>query len=96
MNQKDLLEIPTKADLLEFKKALLDEIQELLSEKIDIKKAFYTPKEFSLFTGMAYSTVVYRCKVGLLKARQENPKSCWQIQISELERYKREANDNGI
>lgn len=59
-----------------------------------LKKEFYTPKEFAHVTGIKYSTVVYRCATGKLKARQETPKSSWQIFASEVERYKVEANTN--
>ncbi|MFL5765770.1 MAG: hypothetical protein ACJ77K_17620 [Bacteroidia bacterium] len=61
-----------------------------------IKKEFYSPKEFSHATGIPYSTVVYRCKLGKLKARQDDPNCSWQIFASELDRYKEEANDNTI
>ncbi len=57
-------------------------------------KEFYTPKEFSHLTGIKYSTVVYRCKMGKLKARQDTPCSTWQIHVDELERYRNEANEN--
>lgn len=57
-------------------------------------KKFYSPKEFSDLTGIRYSTVIYRCKLGLLKARQDTPGSLWQIDADELRRYAKEANDN--
>lgn len=59
-----------------------------------LQKEFLTPKEFSFITGVKYSTVVYRCSIGKLKARQETPKSSWQIFATEVERYKEEANQN--
>jgi hypothetical protein len=59
-----------------------------------LQKEFYSPKEFSFVTGIKYSTVVYRCATGKLKARQETPKSSWQIFATELDRYKEESNQN--
>ncbi len=59
-----------------------------------IQKEFLSPKEFSFITGLKYSTVVYRCATGKLKARQESPKSSWQIYASEIDRYKNESNQN--
>jgi hypothetical protein len=64
------------------------------SSNTQLQKEFYSPKEFSFITGIKYSTVVYRCATGKLKARQETPKSSWQIFASEVERYKEEANQN--
>lgn len=58
------------------------------------KKEFYSPKQFSFQTGVPYSTVVYRCNMGLIKARQDSPKGSWQIVATELDRYKKEASDN--
>lgn len=59
-----------------------------------LEKQFYSPKEFSFITGIKYSTVVYRCATGKLMARQETPKSSWQIFATEVERYKEESNKN--
>lgn len=59
-----------------------------------IQKEFYSPKEFSHKTGIPYSTVIYRCKFGKLKARQDDHNCSWQIFASELERYKDEASEN--
>jgi hypothetical protein len=59
-----------------------------------LQKQFYSPKEFAFITGYKYSTVVYRCTSGKLKARQETPKSSWQICATEVERYKEESNQN--
>lgn len=64
------------------------------SSSSQLQKQFYSPKEFSHITGIKYSTVVYRCAIGKLKARQETPKSSWQIFATEVERYKEEANTN--
>lgn len=60
------------------------------------KKEFYSPKEFSHATGIPYSTVIYRCKMGKLKARQDDANCSWQIFASEVDRYKEEASDNII
>ena len=68
--------------------------QQANSKPVNFQKKFFSPKEFSHSTGMPYSTVVYRCKVGKLKARQDEEGCSWQIDSSELERYKSEANDN--
>lgn len=65
-----------------------------LSSNSQLQKEFLSPKEFSHITGVKYSTVVYRCNNGKLKARQETPKSSWQIFATEVERYKEEANQN--
>lgn len=79
------------------------ELEKLLSNAMKIsntssgnqlQKEFYSPKEFSHITGIKYSTVVYRCTTGKLKARQESAKSSWQIFATEVERYKEEANQN--
>ncbi len=61
-----------------------------------LKKEFYSPKAFAHLTGIPYSTVVNRCNVGKLKARQDDPNCSWQIFASELDRYKEEANKNTI
>lgn len=59
-------------------------------------KQFYSPKEFSHLSGIPYSTVVYRCNVGKLKARQDDSGCSWQICASELERFILEAKENLI
>lgn len=64
------------------------------SANSQLQKEFYSPKEFSFITGIKYSTVVYRCANGKLRARQETPKSSWQIFAAEIERYKEESNKN--
>jgi hypothetical protein len=58
------------------------------------QKEFYSPKEFVHLTGMKYSTVIYRCKMGKLKARQDDPNCSWQISSSEIDRFKKEAEEN--
>ena len=42
-------------------------------------------------TGQKYSTVIYHCKIGSLKARQDAPCCTWQILASELDRYQKET-----
>jgi hypothetical protein len=58
------------------------------------QKEFYSPKEFVHLTGMKYSTVIYKCKMGKLKARQDDPSCSWQISASEVDRFKKEADQN--
>lgn len=58
-------------------------------------KHFYSVKEFKSITGMAHSTILYKCKTGSIKARQDYPNSHWQIHYSELQRFTKEAEDNG-
>lgn len=79
------------------------ELEKLLSNAIkntnsssgnQLQKEFLSPKEFAYVTGIKYSTVVYRCTTGKLKARQETPKSSWQIFATEVDRYKEESNQN--
>ena len=53
----------------------------------------YTPIEFAKLTGIKYSTVVYKCKIGRLAARQGGPGCSWHIKASEIERLKKEASD---
>ncbi len=65
------------------------------SSAMSLSKEFFTPKEFSHMTGVKYSTVIYRCKIGKLKARQDTPASTWQIHFDELDRYRKEASENG-
>jgi hypothetical protein len=90
------VEIITKDDLQLFRRQLLDDVKKLLLDnKQDTGRKFYTPKEFCALTGMKYSTVAYRCKVGRLKARQDSPNCSWQIDVTEVARLTREANDNG-
>ncbi len=63
-------------------------------EKNSLKREFYSPKEFSGLTGIPYSTILRYCSNATLKARQIEPGACWQILASELDRLKREANEN--
>ena len=84
----------TKKDLELFASKLIEAIEAKLQKSSSTHKEFLTPKEFAHLTGMKYSTVVYRCHTGALKARQESPKSTWLIHASELERYIKEADGN--
>lgn len=69
-------------------------LKESQKNSSNIQKHFYSPKEFAHLTGMKYSTVIYRCTVGKLKARQDDPNCSWQIHSSEIERYKKESDEN--
>lgn len=92
MTKEELSQLVTVEDLQNFRKNLVADLEILL--KFKNRKEFYTPKEFGRETGMKYTTVIYRCKVGKLKARQDAPKCLWSIDSSELERYIQEANEN--
>ena len=94
MTKDDLSQIVTLRDLEAFHQRIVSDVKGLLNDKKNPQKEFYTPKEFSYATGMKYSTVVYRCKVGTLKARQDNPNCSWQIYATEIERLKMEAELN--
>jgi hypothetical protein len=94
MTKEELDHIVTVKDLEIFYQKIVNEVKGLLFDKKNPQKEFYTPKEFSHICGMKYSTVVYRCKVGKLKARQDNPNSSWSIFASEVERFKTEACEN--
>lgn len=96
MNIEDFNQIATVKDLEVYHQKTIDAVKGLLYDKQTMGKEFYTPKEFSHITGLKYSTVVYRCKVGRLKARQDDPNCSWQIDVSELERFKNEADTNTL
>lgn len=95
MTKEEINQLATVKDLEAFRREIVNDVKGLLDQKKSPKE-FYSPKEFSYATGMKYSTVVYRCKVGKLKARQDNPNCSWQIDTSELERFKEEASENAI
>ena len=80
----------------EFEKLISSAMKNLSGSSVNnqLQKQFYSPKEFSFITGIKYSTVVYRCATGKLKARQETAKSSWQIFVTEVDRYKEESNQN--
>jgi hypothetical protein len=96
MNIEDLNQLATVKDLEAFQERIINGVKGLLYDKQTLGKEFYTPKEFSHITGLKYSTVIYRCKVGRLKARQDDPNCSWQINASELERFKNEAETNTL
>ena len=92
MNLRDLSQIATVRDLENLQEKIINEVRDLLYKKQKLEREFFTPKEFSHITGLKYSTVVYHCKVGRLKARQDKHGCSWQIDTSELHRFKNEAN----
>lgn len=87
-------EIVTVEDLNDFREKIKNDIQGIIQSKINPLREFYTPKEFSLKTGMKYSTIVYKCNNGKIKAVQEAPNCTWLIHSSELERMTNEAEKN--
>jgi hypothetical protein len=90
MKKKDLDELVTVFDL----EKGINELRGLILSAINPQKDFLTPKEFSARTGMNYSTVVYKCATGKLKAYQESPNSSWLIDATEIERIRKVANEN--
>ena len=94
MTKEELGQIVTKNDLLEMEGSLIIQIKKIVSEKD--RKKFYTPKEFERETGMKYSTIIYYCSSGKLKARQDGKRGSWTIEGSELDRYIDEANLNAL
>lgn len=96
MTKEEMNQLATVKDLEAFHHRIVNDVKGLLFDKKNPQKEFYTPKEFSHITGMKYSTVVYRCKVGKLKARQDNPSCSWQIYASEIDRFKNEAIENTL
>lgn len=93
MTKEELNQLVTIEDLEKFGNKLILEIKKMFAPH-SIEKGFYTPKEFSHITGMKYSTVVYRCNTGMLKARQDGPNCSWSIDKSEAERFIQEAESN--
>lgn len=91
MTKDDLNQLVTINDLEIFRYKLMKDLKAALQTANPTEKKFYTPKEFSKITGIAYSSIVYRCSTGKLKARQDEPKCSWQICASEIERYKAES-----
>lgn len=96
MTKEEFNQIATVKDLESFHQRIVNDVKELLSDKNKNQKEFYSPKEFSYVTGMKYSTVVYRCKIGKLKARQDGTGCSWQIFASELDRFKKESFENTL
>lgn len=91
MNKSDIV---TLEDLMVFGEKMKNDIYGIIQAKVNPLKEFYTPKEFGHKTGMKYSTVVYKCKNGILKAVQEAPNCTWLIHSSELERLVKDAEKN--
>ncbi len=87
-------EIVTLEDLIVFGEKLKNDITGIIQAKINPLKEFYTPKEFAGITGMPYSTVVHKCTHGKLKAYQESPNCSWLIYATEIERFKKVADEN--
>ena len=50
-------EIVTVEDLNDFREKIKNDIQGIIQSKINPFREFYTPTEFSLKTGMKYSTL---------------------------------------
>lgn len=96
MTKDELNHLVTVKDLEAFHQRIVNDVKGLLFDKKNPQKEFYTPKEFAYSTGIKYSTVVYHCKTGKLKARQDSPNSSWQIYSSELERFRLEASQNTL
>lgn len=92
MNRDDLNQLVTVSDLEIFRHKLMEDLRAILQIANPTEKKFYTTKEFSKITGIPYSSIVYRCSTGKLKARQDEPNCSWQICASEIERYKSESN----
>ena len=90
MTKDYLNQLATKQDLVDLKVELCG----FLLSKINPLKEFYTPKEFEHKTGIPYSTVIYKCTTGKLKAFQESPNCSWLIYATELERFKNQADEN--
>ncbi len=86
--------IATVQDLNVFCENIKNHFSDVIKSKINPLKEFYTPKEFGAKIGKPYSTVVYMCKTGKLKAVQQSPNSSWLIHSSEFERLIKEAKAN--
>ncbi len=90
MKIEDLEELVTKGYLDQ----RISELEGLILSAINPQKDFLTPKEFSARTGIQYSSVIYKCTKGKLKAIQESPNSSWFIDASEIERFRKQADEN--
>jgi hypothetical protein len=86
--------IATVQDLEDFSENIKNHFSDVIKSKINPLKEFFAPKEFGAKIGKPYSTVVYMCKTGKLKAVQESPNSSWLIHSSELERLVKAATEN--
>jgi len=92
MTIEELKQLATKADIKDLYNRITFDMQEMFSKSK--QKEFYKPKEFAELTGIKYSTVIYYCNTGRLKARHDGPKKSWVIHHSELERYASETIEN--
>jgi hypothetical protein len=90
MKLDDLNQLVTKQDLENFKV----ELSGYLLSQINPRKEFYTPKEFAFKTGLKYSTIIYKCVTGKIKATQDSPNCTWLIFASELDRFRNQAEAN--
>jgi hypothetical protein len=90
MYKDDLNQLVTKQDLENFK----IELSGILLAKINPLKEFYTAKEFAHKTGLKYSTIIYKCTIGKIKAFQESPNCTWLIYATEIDRFIKQANEN--
>lgn len=88
---QDLNKIVTTQDLNSFSEEIINKVINYFTPILPQQKVFLTPKEFASVCGLKYSTVIYKCKTGVLKARQDGANCCWQISTEELKRYKKEA-----
>ncbi len=92
MYKEDYNQLVTKGDLQTSNQILIKAIKEILDSK-NSHKEFLTSKEFAHSTGQKYSTIIYKCKCGLLKARQDAPGCTWFIHASEIDRFRNEATE---
>lgn len=95
VTKDDFNQFPTLKDLEILHRRIINDVKVLLDNR-NPNKEFYSPKEFCAKTGLKYSTVIAKCKMGLLKARQDAPNSCWQIHSSAIEKYKKEATEDFV
>jgi len=90
MKIEDLEELVTKGYLDQ----RISELKGLILSAINPQKDFLTPKEFSARTGILYNSVIYKCNMGKLKAFQESPNSSWFIDATEIERFRKQSDEN--
>lgn len=90
MKIEDLEELVTKGYLDQ----RISELEGLILSAINPQKDFLTPKEFSARTGILYNSVIYKCTMGKLKAIQESQNSSWFIDATEIERFRKQADEN--
>lgn len=90
--EKPPIEYVTKDDLELFYVRITAAFQVIIDEYQSVK--FYSAKEFSELTGMAYTTVVNRLHKGTIRGSQSGKRSGWLIPHSEVVRLKIEADKN--